>query len=176
MEKPQIRKNDVIAGVVAVIIIVVGVSVGMVASDHINYKADTPLLEISNENGPTFNITNSTSSFYYNFTVQTNQNGFFISLGSIPNVPYKLNVTNSTISVPIFSVNSSTEYNLSAAPYQPTIENQSVSLQFLVNHNAVSILNNDTKLPRVYTVLVYVTPTYNAPLEQEVTFTVNFPT
>jgi hypothetical protein len=176
MDKPQIRKNDIIAGVVAVIVIVVGVSIGMVASDHINYNADKPLLEISNTNGPTFNITNNTTCFYYNFTVQTNQNGFIISLGSIPNVPYALNVTGSTISIPIFSVNSSTEYNLSAAPFQSKIANQTVSLQFLVNQHAVSILNNNTKLPKVDTILVYVTPTYNAPLQQEVTFTVNFPT
>ncbi|MHB8357913.1 MAG: hypothetical protein ACYDCP_00200 [Thermoplasmataceae archaeon] len=176
MNKPQIRKSDVIAGVVAVIIIVVGFSIGTVASDHINYKADTPSLLISNTNGPTFNITNNTTSFYYNFTVQTNQNGFIISLGSIPGVPYTLNVTGSTISVPIFTVNSSTQFNLSAAPFERNIRNQTVSLQFLVNQNAVSILKNDTKLPRTYTVLVYVTPTYNAPLQQEVTFTVNFPT
>lgn len=176
MDKPQIRKNDVIAAVVAVVVIVVGVSIGMVASDHINYNADNPLLAISNENGPTFNITNSTTCFYYNFTVQTNQNGFIISLGSIPTVPFTLNVTNSTISIPILSVNSSTQFNLSAAPFQRNIENQTVSLQFLVNQNAVSILKNDSKLPKVDTLLVYVTPTYNAPLQQEVTFTVNFPT
>lgn len=174
MDKPQIKKNDVIAALVAIIVVVVGVSVGIVASDHINYKADTPTLDITAISNNTFNITNTTTSFYYNFTVQTNQNGFGITIGSIPNVPYSLNVTGSTISVPIFSVNSSTGYNLSAAPFQRTIENQSVTLQFLVNQKAVSILRNHTKLPRIDTVLVYVTPTYNAPLAQEVTFTVSF--
>ncbi|WP_393971796.1 hypothetical protein OXIME_000380 [Oxyplasma meridianum] len=176
MEKPQIRKSDIIAGIVAVIVIVVGISVGVVASDNINYNADNPLLAIINDSGNTFNITTNTTYFYYNFTVQTNQNGFIITLGSIPSVPYKLNVTNSTISIPILSVNSSTQYNLSAAPFLKDVVNQTVSLQFLVNQKAVSILKNDTKLPRVDNILVYVTPTYNAPLQKEVIFTVNFPT